>query len=89
MVSTKVGGIPEILPDSMITLSEPNVADLIVNLEVSIKKLKSGNAINQMDMHESMKHMYNWRDVARRTEKVYNLVMKIDSPKDLRSKLQR
>ncbi len=29
VVSTRVGGIPEVLPDSMITLSEPNVSDLI------------------------------------------------------------
>lgn len=32
VVSTKVGGIPEVLPDSMITLCEPNVSDLLHKL---------------------------------------------------------
>ncbi len=89
MISTKVGGIPEVLPDSMITLAEPNVTNLIKKLEILIEKIKSGKVINRMDMHEKIKTMYNWRDVAQRTEIVYDLVMKKESPKDLKSKLAR
>lgn len=89
VVSTKVGGIPEILPDSMMTLSEPNVTDLMDKLETAIEKFKHGKIINPLEMHESMKNMYNWREVAERTEVVYDLVTKTDSPKDLRSKLAK
>ena len=89
MVSTRVGGIPEILPDSMMTLSEPNVRDLMENLELAIKKFKSGKVINPLKMHEKMRNMYNWHDVAKRTEIVYDLVMKQDSPTDFKNKLLR
>lgn len=89
MVSTKVGGIPEILPDSMMTLAEPNVRDLMKNLELAIKKFKSGKIIDPMEMHENVKSMYNWHDVAQRTEVVYDRAMEIPAPTDLKSKLLR
>jgi len=75
VVSTKVGGIPEILPDSMLILSEPNISDLLVKLEEAIKRHKSGNSIDPIDMHKQIKEMYNWRDIAKRTEIVYEDVM--------------
>jgi len=84
-----VGGIPEILPDSMMTLSEPNVRDLMKNLELSIQKFESGNILDPMEMHEKVKSMYNWHDVAQRTEVVYDRVVQTQSPTDLKSKLLR
>jgi phosphatidylinositol glycan class A protein len=89
VVSTNVGGIPEILPDSMMTLCEPNVKDLMDKLELAIRKFQSGKAIDPLEMHDKMKNMYDWRDVARRTEIVYNLVAKEESPRDLKGKLLR
>jgi len=68
-------------------MCEPNVRDMMVKLELVIKKVKSGQIIDPLDMHGKMKNMYNWRDVAQRTEIVYNLVVKEKSPTDLRSKL--
>ena len=73
----------------MMTLSEPNVRDLMRNLELAIRKFKSGNIIDPLEMHTKMKNMYNWREIAQRTSLVYDLVMKEDSPKDLKSKLLR
>ena len=87
MVSTKVGGIPEVLPESMITLSEPNVSDLLINLEKAINNHRSGIRMNSIEMHEKIKKMYSWRDVAKRTEIVYNKVMQKPSPTTLTEKL--
>jgi len=75
VVSTKVGGIPEILPDSMLILSEPNISDLLIKLEEAINRHKSGNSIDPINMHNQIKEMYDWRDIARRTEIVYEHVM--------------
>jgi phosphatidylinositol glycan class A protein len=89
VISTKVGGIPEVLPCSMITLSEPNVADLIKKLDKLIGKFKCGKLIDKIEMHEKIKNMYNWHDVAKRTEIVYNSVANNHLPRDLKSKLKR
>lgn len=83
MVSTRVGGIPEILPDSMITLCEPSVSDLIEKVKFAIRRVKSRDPKDPVDMHEKIKNMYNWRDVARRTEIVYNRVVEYKSTNDL------
>lgn len=77
MVSTRVGGIPEILPDSMITLCEPSISNLIEKLEFAIARVRSNDRMDPFKMHNDIKDMYNWRDVARRTEIVYNRVADI------------
>lgn len=83
VVSTRVGGIPEILPDSMITLCEPSISDLIDKIEFAIARVKSGGCMDPEEMHSKIKNMYNWRDVARRTEIVYDRVAQYEPPKDL------
>jgi phosphatidylinositol glycan class A protein len=78
-----VGGIPEILPDSMITLCEPSVSDLIDKLNKAILKINSGDRMDPIEMHEKIKKMYNWRDVAKRTEIVYDRVAQCEPSKNL------
>jgi phosphatidylinositol glycan class A protein len=56
----------------MMILSEPTVTDLIEKIKFAIKRHKTGNIINPIEMHDKIKNMYNWRDVAKRTELVYN-----------------
>ena len=73
-MSTKVGGIPEILPNSMMILSEPTVSDLTEKIKLAIQRHKLGDIVNPIEMHEKIKNMYNWRDVAKRTELVYNRI---------------
>lgn len=41
VVSTKVGGIPEVLPDELITLTEPNVDSVYNGLLQAIARLKN------------------------------------------------
>jgi phosphatidylinositol glycan class A protein len=84
-----VGGIPEILPDSMLFLSKPSVSDLIKKIEFAIDRHLKGNVIDPLKMHDEIKHMYNWRDVARRTEIVYDLVDSYKIEKSLAEKLAK
>ena len=89
MVSTKVGGIPEVLPDSMLVLSKPSVQDLVKKIEFAIHRHQTGNVIDPFEMHEKIKEMYNWRDVAKRTELVYNLVCSYRTEDSIVDKLVR
>lgn len=73
VVSTKVGGVPEVLPPDMIKLAEPNAEDLIDKLTKSIPLAKD---LSPWDLHENVKQMYSWDDVAERTEKVYARISK-------------
>ena len=63
----------------MMILSEPTVTDLIEKIKFAIKRHKSGDIIDPIVMHEKIKTMYNWRDVARRTEIVYNRIKPTNS----------
>ena len=71
-VSTNVGGIPEVLPPDMIWLSPARPKSLIQKLEVAISKHKT---IQSTKMHETVKKLYSWHNVAERTEKVYYHIM--------------
>ncbi|XP_020590589.1 phosphatidylinositol N-acetylglucosaminyltransferase subunit A [Phalaenopsis equestris] len=68
-VSTRVGGVPEVLPDDMIVLAEPTPVDMVHAIEKSIEMLPN---INPVAMHERLKKLYSWHDVAKRTEVVYD-----------------
>ncbi|MED6161645.1 hypothetical protein PIB30_062717 [Stylosanthes scabra] len=72
-VSTRVGGVPEVLPDDMIVLAEPNPADMVRAIQKAITMLPK---IDPQVMHNRMKELYNWHDVARRTEIVYARALK-------------
>jgi phosphatidylinositol glycan class A protein len=71
-VSTNVGGIPEVLPPEMIYLAPARPKPLIEQLEVAIKNVKN---IPCTQMHETVKSLYSWHNVAERTERVYYKVM--------------
>ncbi|PIA30901.1 hypothetical protein AQUCO_05300022v1 [Aquilegia coerulea] len=68
-VSTRVGGVPEVLPDDMIVLAEPVPSDMVQAIKKAIHILPS---IDPQMMHLRMKGLYSWHDVARRTEIVYD-----------------
>ncbi|XP_053120906.1 phosphatidylinositol N-acetylglucosaminyltransferase subunit A [Hemicordylus capensis] len=74
VVSTRVGGIPEVLPENLIILCEPSVKSLCDGLEKAISQLKSGSVLSPETIHSQVKTFYTWRDVAERTEKVYDRV---------------
>lgn len=51
---------------------------IIDGLNEAIVRYKAGKFANRLETHKSVKSMYFWPDVARRTEKVYLEVLKID-----------
>ncbi|KAG7215779.1 hypothetical protein INR49_021902 [Caranx melampygus] len=74
VVSTRVGGIPEVLPEDLITLCEPTVRSLCAGLETVIAQQRSGSVLSPSYIHDRVKNLYTWRNVAERTEKVYDRV---------------
>ncbi|CAB3235681.1 unnamed protein product [Arctia plantaginis] len=72
VVSTRVGGIPEVLPENMIYLTEPNVGSLVLGIENAMKDIAQGNLMCPFQCNRIIRKMYNWMDVTRRTEIVYN-----------------
>lgn len=70
VVSTRVGGIPEVLPENLIILCEPSVKSLCDGLEKAIAQLRSGTLPSPETVHKEVKTFYTWRNVAERTEKV-------------------
>ncbi|XP_043602563.1 phosphatidylinositol N-acetylglucosaminyltransferase subunit A isoform X1 [Bombus pyrosoma] len=86
VVSTKVGGIPEVLPPDLIYLVEPTVPALINGLESAITDYKEGNTKCPFEMHRRISLFYNWFNITKRTEIVYNLV-KQENKKNLGQQL--
>ncbi|XP_076757850.1 phosphatidylinositol glycan anchor biosynthesis class A [Xylocopa sonorina] len=86
VVSTKVGGIPEVLPPDLIYLVEPTVPALIKGLESAITDYKEGNTRCPFETHKKISIFYNWFNITKRTEVVYNLVNR-ESRKNLGQQL--
>lgn len=76
VVSTNVGGVPEVLPDDMILLAEPNLPAMVDCVERAIKR-QSNYPVDSWKMHERVKTMYSWQRVAIETEEVYRSVQDI------------
>lgn len=74
VVSTNVGGVPEVLPPGFVWLAEPTVNGLVDSLEEAIKDCEKGKIIPPKISHQKLSRMYQWMDVASRTEQVYNTV---------------
>jgi phosphatidylinositol glycan class A protein len=84
-VSTRVGGVPEVLPENFTVLAEPNPADIIEALCDAIAKVRR---VDPLEFHRAVRKMYNWHDVARRTERVYDR-MQAESPPTLMQRLHK
>ncbi|CAG8465533.1 5921_t:CDS:2, partial [Racocetra fulgida] len=68
VVSTKVGGVPEVLPRHMIIFSKPEEEDLVDAVSKAIKMIRHKEAV-PTKFHDEIKEMYSWSNVAERTEK--------------------
>lgn len=84
IVSTKVGGVPEVLPESLnVILAQPDVPSLINALEETIARIHRfrRGASEKEDItcpfktNQIVANLYNWTDVAIRTEKIYKKVL--------------
>ncbi len=71
VVSTSVGGIPEVLPHDMALLAEANIQDLVDKVKLAVNRVE---ALDPDSLYERVASMYNWNSVAQRTEVVYEKV---------------
>ena len=71
VVSTAVGGIPEVLPEKFIYFVEPTVESILLGLERAIKDVVNGSRPDPWQCNSFVSRAYNWRRVAERTEAVY------------------
>jgi len=76
VVSTNVGGVPEVLPNDMAFLSDPE--DLVETLKEAIGRVKSSEAIDAWEAHHRVAKMYSWSRVATETVEVYKHVIQQD-----------
>lgn len=84
VVSTRVGGIPEVLPSNLIILKEPNIDDIYEGLEEAINIHYTGDSSKVLcpfKKNEAVKKLYNWENVTCRTEKVYKQIINEPDPK--------
>jgi phosphatidylinositol glycan class A protein len=77
VVSTKVGGVPEVLPSTMIKFAEPNSDSLIQALLDAVQICPT---VDPWEFHERVKSMYNWLETTKRIENVYSKIMEIRLP---------
>lgn len=84
IVSTKVGGVPEVLPEYLnVILAQPDVPSLVAALEETIERIKRfRQGVSATDeitcpfkTNQIVSNLYNWTDVAIRTEKNYLKVL--------------
>ncbi|CAH0557708.1 unnamed protein product [Brassicogethes aeneus] len=87
VVSTKVGGIPEVLPDDLIYLTEPTVPALMEGLNTAIKDLKEDNVVCPYECNKRVRKYYNWENISERTETVYQRIFH-ERRKSLKKQLQ-
>ncbi|CDS02103.1 related to SPT14-N-acetylglucosaminyltransferase [Sporisorium scitamineum] len=80
VVSTRVGGIPEVLPPSMIRLAKPEEDDIVRAMDDAIAYVRAGKH-DPLAYHAAVKQMYSWSDVARRIERVYHQSMQNELPR--------
>nr|SVE89848.1 EOG090X0515 [Daphnia sinensis] len=76
VVSTKVGGIPEVLPPNMIRMAQPNVNAIVSALDDAIDSHLKGTCMSPSACHQFIHRTYNWLDIATRTQLVYDNVKK-------------
>lgn len=77
VVSTCVGGVPEVLPPSMIRFAEPRADALVRAIEAA---LPLARRVDPADFHARVRGMYSWMDVAARTVRVYDRVAASPTP---------
>ncbi|CCC69107.1 hypothetical protein NCAS_0C01170 [Naumovozyma castellii] len=82
IVTTTVGGIPEVLPEDMTVYAhETSVSSLIDATNEGIRIMRTGS-IDAMTFHKRVGKMYDWLAVAQRTVAVYDDVYYNYNPYD-------
>ncbi|MES1917924.1 MAG: hypothetical protein MHM6MM_009621, partial [Cercozoa sp. M6MM] len=72
VVSTRVGGVSEVMPRHMVSLADPDPQSLIEAVAAAIPKARH---VKPLELHRQLRTMYSWHNVASRTERVYRRAM--------------
>ena len=76
VVSTCVGGVPEVLPHDMVLLAPPNVPAIVENVKQAVKRQADpATAVDPQKNHARLKGMYSWHRVAEQTTQIYDRIM--------------
>ena len=82
VVSTRVGGVPEILPPELLDTVDVDVHCIVAAVVRAVQRVQSDRQQGEQHMrqlrwqrHEAVRSMYNWHVVTERTERVYDSVM--------------
>mmetsp|Transcript_19281 Transcript_19281/g.31558 ORF Transcript_19281/g.31558 Transcript_19281/m.31558 type:complete len:550 (+) Transcript_19281:126-1775(+) len=79
VVSSNVGGVHEVLPPHMLHLAAPVAKDMSAAIVKAVELVSQGSIV-PLNFHREVARMYSWRDVAERTERVYDFVMPLSVP---------
>ncbi|PKI82272.1 phosphatidylinositol N-acetylglucosaminyltransferase [Malassezia vespertilionis] len=74
VVTTRVGGIPELLPPAMLRLADPTV-DAIVRETVHAIAHVRNKRHDPAAQHQAVSRMYSWSETVRRLEIAYGIAM--------------
>ncbi|WFD49824.1 phosphatidylinositol N-acetylglucosaminyltransferase [Malassezia furfur] len=74
VVTTRVGGIPELLPPSMMRLAEPSADAIVRETDAAIAHIRAGRH-DPDAQHHAVAEMYAWAHTVARLERVYARVM--------------
>ena len=88
VVSTNVGGIPEVLPPNLIKLAEPTITSLESALDDAIASCSTYKSCDMLEAHSTLKIVYTWRSIAARTEKVYQTISRV-APSCIKERLMK
>lgn len=94
VVSTEVGGVPEVLPEDMIrfpksdSTSPEELVDALGEAIEIVKRYKETGIHDKIKLenHRKLTTKYNWKDIALETEKVYKKMLSNKEPLRLREK---
>jgi phosphatidylinositol N-acetylglucosaminyltransferase subunit A len=75
VVSTNVGGVPEVLEPDMIVLCSPTVNALTDGLQQAIVRQVGSNAVDPHDAHRRIERMYSWHRVALQNIQTYDQII--------------
>ncbi|XP_069122175.1 phosphatidylinositol N-acetylglucosaminyltransferase subunit A-like [Argopecten irradians] len=87
VVTTRVGGVPEVLPPDLIYMAEPTMSSLLASVELAIEDRRKGREVPPFEAHRRIMSLYTWRNVAMRTERVYDMVC-CEEPRETSTRLK-
>ncbi|PSR83377.1 hypothetical protein PHLCEN_2v5756 [Hermanssonia centrifuga] len=87
VVSTRVGGVPEILPPDMISFANPDEDDVIRAISQAVRTVQAGKHDPQK-AHDLIRGFYDWNQISERVERVYDAVFET-KPYDFWTRMRR